>query len=205
MKILTNLKNFRLNQEFLDKSVQYADVVPVDFKKPQEASRTISKWAKGKTKGGLKLNDINYAPNTKIALTSAMYFKGNWVYTFHPAKPGIFNAPNGPVEVQMMNMKRKFRWGKIGTMAEWVALPYESSDSLVIILPNEGQKIDDVINSLSYRDLDDVMYGIDSENTRAEVNITLPKFKLESTTSLVEPLQKVTQTYRVVQPFLLKL
>lgn len=182
----------RINEEFLKRAVaQNVDVVNVDFKHPEAASRTITKWATQKTKGGLKITDINYAPSTKIALTSAIYFKGNWVYTFHPAKPGIFHTPKGDVTAEMMNMKRKFRWGKIGDLAQWAAMPYESDDSLVIILPNEDKTVEDVINNLGYRELDDVMTGMDSDSSNADVNITLPKFKFESTTSLVEPLQKV--------------
>jgi hypothetical protein len=181
----------RLNQEFLEKSIKNVDVFGVDFKQPAIAGRTISKWAEQKTKGALKLNNVNYAPATKIALTSAMYFKGNWIYTFQPAQPGTFYTPSGPVQAPMMNMKRKFRWGKIGNYAEWVALPYESDDSLIIILPNEGQNVDYVMNLMSPRDFEKVVTSIDSESSKADVNITMPKFKLESTTNLIEPLQKV--------------
>lgn len=126
-----------------------------------------------------------------MALTSAMYFKGKWVYTFEDARPGTFFTKNGPVEASMMNMKRKFRWAKLGNFAEWVAIPYESSDSLVIILPNKDQNVENVINMINGNDIDGIMRGIDSESTKANVNITLPKFRLESTTSLVEPLKKV--------------
>lgn len=182
---------YRLNQEFLDKSVSNADVVFVDFKKSDAASRTILNWASSKTKGGLKIKTNKYAPSTKIALTSAIYFKGKWVYTFGQATPGTFYTPNGPIQSQMMNMKRKFRWGKIGNYAEWAAMPYESGDALVIILPNRDQTVDNVINLMGSRDIDSIMRGIDSESTKANVNITIPKFKLESTTNLVEPLQRV--------------
>lgn len=185
-------KDMRLNQEFLNEASKTADVVSVDFKQPSAASRTITKWAKEKTKGGLKLDELSFAPATKVAMTSAIYFKGNWVYTFQPAKPGTFHTPGGPVACEMMNMKRKFRWGKIGDYAQWTAIQYESQDSLIIILPNEGQNLDDVINRITASEIDDVMYRMDSDNANADVNITLPKFNLESTTNLIEPYRKVT-------------
>lgn len=181
----------RLNQQFLDKSVQTADVVNVDFKHPEAAGRTITKWANAKTKGALKINKIDFAPSTKIALTSALYFKGKFVYTFQKAQPGVFYAPDGAVGVEMMNMKRKFRWGRLGNYAEWVAIPYESSDSLVIILPNPDRNIDVIIKGMTSGEIDSVMRDIDTESSKANVNITLPKFKLESTTSLITPLKKV--------------
>lgn len=164
----------------------------VDFKKPDEAGRTISRWAKSKTKGGLKLNDIQFSPATKIALTSAIYFKGKFVYTFQEAKNGLFQAPSGPLQTKMMTMKRKFHWGKIGNFAEWVAIPYESSDMLVIILPKNGANVDNVMSSMSAVDLGNIIRDMDSDTAKANVNLTLPKFKFESTTNLVEPLQRVS-------------
>jgi serpin B len=149
----------------LDQSVEKADVVNVDFKNPEAASKTITRWAKQKTKGGLKLNEINYAPSTKIALTSAVYFKANWIYKFNPAQPGTFYTPNGPIQVDMMNMKRKFRWGKLGEFAEWVAIPYESEDSLIIILPNRDQTLESVINIMEEKDLIDVLYDFDRDSS----------------------------------------
>lgn len=88
-------------------------------------------------------------------------------------------------------MKRKFRWGRLGDYAEWVAIPYESSDSLVIILPNPDRNIDVIIKGMTSKEIDNVMRDIDTESSKANVNITLPKFKLESTTSLITPLKKV--------------
>jgi len=184
-------QDMRINQEFLDRTVEYADLVTVDFRNPDAASRIINRWAKSKTKGGLKIKEVNYAPSTKMALASALYFKGKWVYTFEDARPGRFDSNNGPIETSMMTMKRKFSFGEIGSIAQWVALPYESSDSMVIILPNPGQNVDNVINSLSGQAIDQVIHEMESDDSRANVNITLPKFRMESTTSLVEPLKKM--------------
>lgn len=181
----------RLNQEFFDKTVATADLIKVDFKKPNEASRTILRWANQKTKGGLKLNEINHSPSTKIAMTSAIYFKGKFVYSFSEAKPGIFYTPTGAVSSQMMSMKRKFNWGRLGNFAEWVAIPYESADALVIILPNNGVSLENVMSSMNAQDLANLIQEVDSETSVASVSLTLPKFKIESTTNLISPLQRV--------------
>lgn len=183
---------FRLNKDFLEKSYHFADIVEVDFKNPSEAGRTISRWAKSKTKGGLKLNEVNYAPSTQIALTNAIYFKANWIYSFEDAVLGDFYTENGrAIRTPMLSMRRKFRWGNIGDYAQWAAIPYESSEAFVIILPNEGQNLDSVIDRMGIRELENIMNGIDVESTKAKLNITMPKFKIESTTSLIEPLKKV--------------
>jgi serpin B len=141
------------------------DIVNVDFKNPEDAGRTITKWAEQKTKRGLKINEIVPLPSTKIALTSAVYFKANWIYAFEPAQPGWFNAPQGRIQVPMMTMKRKFRWGRIGEVAEWAAIPYESEDSLVIILPNKGRSLDDLIKNMNEQTLVDVLYDFDRDSS----------------------------------------
>lgn len=149
--------------------MEKADVITVDFRNPQSAGDTITKWAKMKTKNGLKLNRINYAPGTKIALTSALYYKANFIYRFNPAQPGIFNTPNGQIQAEMMNIKRKFRWGKVGDFASWVAIPYESGDSLIILLPNEGRSLENVISVMTANNFADVLYDFDRDSTNVRI------------------------------------
>jgi serpin B len=164
----------RLNQQFFDESKDHVDIINVDFKNPEAAGRTITTWAKRKTKNGLKINDISVSPSTKIALTSAVYYKANWIYRFNPAQPGLFYAPQGPIQVPMMNIKRKYRWGKIGDIAEWAAIPYESEDSLIIILPNKDQTLDRLIQAMNEQVLVDVLYDFDRDSSNVgELNFVL--------------------------------
>lgn len=191
VQYLTHQFYFSINNEFKKGAEGHAEVVDVDFKQSEEASRAITRWTTSKTKGGLKLNPVSYPESTKIAMLSAIYFKGKFVYTFQPSKPGIFNSPSGPIPVQNMNMKQEFRYGKMHDVAEWVAMPYEGNDALVIILPFQNTTIDAVIEGLEYQYFRTILHGLDRDETKAKVNITLPKFKLSSFTNLVEPLKKV--------------
>lgn len=194
--------DMNINEEFLRKSVSSADVIPVDFKNPSEAGKAITKWSTAKTKGQLKLNEISFAPSTKLAMQSALYFKGKFIFNFETAKPGDFFVQPGapPVKAQIMQLnKKKFRWGEIkdgngAIFAEWAAIPYMSEDSLVIILPNEDINIDLAIKLLDQTNMDVILDGLDREKTKANMNITMPKFKLQSTVNLVEPLKKVSKT-----------
>jgi serine protease inhibitor len=108
---------------------------------------------------------MSYSPSTKMVLASSIYFKATWIYTFQPAKPGKFQAEAGEKEVQMMNMKRKFHWGAIGDYAQWAAIPYKSEDSLVIILPNQNQTLQDVINKMGDKQLYDILGNIDDDDS----------------------------------------
>lgn len=191
--------DMKLNEEFVYKSYRSADIVPVDFAKPVEAAKAIKKWSGEKMKGQLKLNDVSFDPSTKLALQSALYFKGKFYFTFNASLPGdFFPVKGGPAQsVQMMTMDKKFRWGKINDttetpFAEWAAIPYMSDDSLLIILPNKDVDIDDAINRLTDDNMNVILENLGRDRFRAKVNFTMPKFKLQSTMSLVEPLKKVS-------------
>lgn len=108
---------------------------------------------------------MSFPPSTKISLTSAIYFKANWIFTFHPAKPGPFQTPSGEKQAQMMNMKRKFHWGKVGDYAQWAEIPYKSEDSLVIILPNKEETVESVMTKMNHRTLSDILNDIDREDS----------------------------------------
>lgn len=164
-----------MNQKFVDYADGNAEILSVDFKNSEEAARTFTKWAETKTKKGLKLNEVSFDPTTKMSMATALYYKANWVFKFQPATKGTFNTPDGPVEVDMLHMNREFRWGKIGDYAEWAAVPYESDDSLIIILPNKGSSLDDLMKTFDEKALIDVLYDFDrdSNDVREEKSLKI--------------------------------
>jgi hypothetical protein len=73
-----------------------------------------------------------------------------------------------------VQFKRKYRWGKIGDIAEWAAIPYESEDSLIIILPNKDQTLDRLIQAMNEQVLVDVLYDFDRDSSNVgELNFVL--------------------------------
>jgi serpin B len=88
----------------------------------------------------------------------------------------------------MMTLKKKLPYGTTNNNnAEWISIPYNSSDSMVVILPRENVGIDAVLKNFN---ADDIINRLDSDSY-ANVNLSLPKFKVESTFSLVSPLQQM--------------
>lgn len=154
-----------MNEAFTQKTTGKIDVVSVDFANADTARETITEWAASKTKSGLDLKDLNFPASTKIALTSAMYYKDSWTYTFHPAGPRTFKTPTGDKTVDMMFMKKKFKSGNLGDYARWVAVPYESDDSLIIILPHENSTVDKVINQMDEQTFNQIMLDLDGDDT----------------------------------------
>lgn len=147
---------------------------------------------KSKTKGSIPQVQAQTSPSTRMIMTSAVYFKGGWIYKFNPATNGIFYAFDGhPLTVPMMTLNKKLPYGTVKDMAEWVSIPYNSSDSMIVVKPKDPRmSIERMMQNL---DSDDVEHMIESlyHDNYANVNLTMPKFKTHSTTNLVKPLQQM--------------
>jgi serpin B len=71
-----------------------------------------------------------------------------------------------------------------------VELPYKDSDiSMLIILPNKKTGLKELESKLKTLDLND----ISSKMYSTEVNVEIPKFKIEFEVELKEPLTKVSR------------
>jgi serine protease inhibitor len=121
-----------------------------------------------------------------------VYFKGGWIYKFNPASQGTFYDFNGqPQSVSMMTLRKKLPYGVVKDMAEWISIPYNSSDSLIVIKPIDPRiSIEQVTQNLDAEDVDNMIESLYRDNY-ANVNLTMPKFKTTSTSNLVKPLQQM--------------
>lgn len=109
--------------------------------------------------------DGNFSPMTKLSLASAIYYKSEWQFEFPPSELGDFHTANGVKKVEMMSHEnREFNWGELGDYAEWLAIPYKSDDSLVIILPNQNSSIDQVMRNMDERAFTTLMYEVQGED-----------------------------------------
>lgn len=125
-----------------------------------------------------------------MILSSAVYFKGGWIYKFNPAQYGTFTTFNNQrVQIPMMTLRKKLPYGE-NNLAEWVAIPYNSSDSMIIVKPKEQYNVETLMLALKHEDIDQMIESLHRDNY-ANVNLTMPKFKADSTTNLVNPLQNM--------------
>lgn len=165
----------------------------MDFKKSSKASNSIRNWATQKTKGKLDLSGISFPIDTKLALVSTMLYSGKWYFKFENVTNEDFTLASGKkIKVPMMKIKKKYNHGLLGEYAEWGSIPYRSKEAMVIIMPKNGDTIDDTIKKLTNEEVLDICDSARSDYTSAELTLSLPKFKLATTTNLVEPLKKVS-------------
>lgn len=188
-------KDYPLLRSFLDLVEKYyrAPVNVVDFVNDLENSvKKINTWIEEKTEGKIKdmitKNDVDSL--TRLILTNAIYFKGMWEIPFDPSqtkKEFFYVDENTTVEIDMMKLTTKFRYFEDET-AQILQIPYANSTlSMIIVLPKKGIRLNIVEKELS---LEKLRHWLDRLEI-LEVQLYLPRFKLEQRFSLKEVLMKM--------------
>jgi len=156
----------------------------VDFSDRINTAELINQWIEDQTNNLIKdIIDPNFINDfTKLILTNAIYFKGNWVIQFDPNDTidRSFEISKGnSIEVLTMilnNHKNDFRYTETDEL-QILQLPYEGQNiSMIILLPKYLTDIEDVINSISNDDLSEWIYNMGLHN----VDIYLPKFEINT-------------------------
>ena len=185
-------KAFPLEKPFVDaaESGYGAGAVNVDFVKAAEKSRTqINAWVSETTKGKIKdlLPGGSVTPLTRLVLTNAVYFKGNWSEAFDKAntKDEPFQAPSGAVRVPTMRRTGQIGYAEVGKV-RLVSLPYvESELAMLIALPGDAATMESVTTSLDAPALAEWTKAMDLK----KVALSLPKFSFSWGRSVKRELQ----------------
>jgi len=153
----------------------------LDFIKETEESRlVINSWVEEQTNN--KIKDLIppgfITPSTRLVLTNAIYFKGFWLKQFdkEDTKEEDFRvSPDTKIKVQMMHLTGEFNYAETEKL-QILELPYVGNElSMLIFLP-KGDDLKVVEESLNPEKLSEWKKLLRNE----EVNVSLPKFKLET-------------------------
>lgn len=191
------MKNYSVRKAFNDVATKSfaSEAQTLDFAQSQQSADTINSWVEDKTNNKIKnlIDAGSLDGDTRMVLVNAIYFKGFWTYQFDPKD--TFKAPfylneQDHVETDFMKVKKHFKYGQLENLdATAIELPYKDSDiSFVIILPNSKTGLSALESKLHTVDLAEVTKSLYSQ----EVNVEIPKFKIEFDIELNEPLQKVS-------------
>ena len=170
-----------------------AGVEELDFAGNTEASRLhINKYVEQKTNERIKdlipLNGVNAV--TKLVLTNAIYFKGDWALQFK--KDATANAPfhaaNGDVDAPLMNQTEYFGYFENET-TQGVELPYTGDElSMVVLLPKKADGLAELEDALTPASLKTMLSSLVSQ----QVAVALPKFKMKwGTVDVAGAMQKL--------------
>lgn len=198
--------SYKLKESFKTVITKYfsSEIQSINFSNNEVAAKTINSWVENKT--NQKIRDL-IRPNdlddlTRLVLVNAIYFKGKWAEPFPveaTTTEKFYVNDNDAIDVQMMHVSKKFFYKEDEQLdAKVLELPYVNKDvSMIIILPNKRNGIAELEQKLVDVDLTKI-----TENMyKPEVEVSLPKFKIETTMELKGPLSEVRFFYQM--PFII--
>ncbi len=165
----------------------------LNFKEqPEEARETINKWVEQQTKEKIKnlIPEGSLNETTRLVLTNAIYFKSCWQNPFEEKRrtkdrPFKLTAEE-KINVPMMRQKNLL--GYIATDDfQAVELPYCRNElAMFIFLPKKIDGMAEMEKNLTAENLQ--KWSTEQMKTE-EVELSLPRFRIESSFSLGETLQ----------------
>jgi serpin B len=197
---LTNIKDFKMDvntllagkidyefaADFLQAAADYYEAVGVkmDFSK-SEAVDALNNWTKEKTNGlidPLFPEGYSFSPETAMVLINTVYLLAEWQESFDPnlTAKRDFNGLDKTTEVEMMENRFFMNYAATDDY-QLVSLNYKGGAKMNLYLPTKGTAPQDILLS----DRNDVTEVTD-------IQLSLPKFDMESDIGLVEVLEKLT-------------
>jgi serpin B len=165
----------------------------VDFIRQTEAARkTINTWVEEQTKEKIQnlipegvLNEL-----TRLVLTNAIYFKGDWASQFD--KEATEEAPfhlteEKTVDVPLMFQREEFRYGAVEGL-QVLELPYVGDElSMLILLPEAVDGLAALEKELTPENLETWTKAL----RKQKVEVFLPRFRMTSEFNLTDVLQSM--------------
>ena len=183
---------FPIEESFISVNQDYfnAEVSNLNFES-SEAADIINAWVTEKTANKIDeivKNPIN--PLTIMFLINAIYFNGSWTYEFNEddtETAPFYLAGGSQIDCQMMSHKNEHLYFSNSSF-QACDLPYgNESFRMMIILPTADTDIDSLIQQLDATVWNNWM----GQFVKTEINLYLPKFKLEYGQSLNKTLSNL--------------
>ncbi|KAM4816357.1 serpin B6-like [Urocitellus parryii] len=177
-----------------------AEMEEFDFLNASEESRKhINIWVAKETEDKITelLSPGSLDEITKLVLVNAIYFKGNWDKQFDKELTGerpFKVSKNEEKPVQMMFQKSTFKMTYIGEIfTKILVLPYISEElNMIIMLPDELIDLKMVEKELIYEKY--IEWTSPDKMDKVEVEVFLPRFKLQENYDLEEVLRSLGMT-----------
>ncbi|XP_075970412.1 antichymotrypsin-2-like [Anticarsia gemmatalis] len=188
---------YTLKHEFavVSKDVFNSEVQNINFGDQERAAAEINAWVEDHTNKRIKdlVEPSTITSFTAAILVNAIYFKGNWKKrfdVFFTRDLDFFSSKDNTSAIPMMYQRDDFKYGESDELdAKFLEMQYEGGEtSFVVVLPNQYDGIDSLIEKL--KDPAAFTKGLTTMYT-CEVEVTLPKFKIETTTDLKKVLSEM--------------
>ncbi len=153
----------------------------VDFKaSPENVRNTINNWVEQQTNNKIQnlIGPGVLTPATRLVLTNAIYFKGDWLSTFEKASTQneeFHLSPAQFVMAPLMHRTGSYRYYDGGTF-QALELPYEGGDlSMDVLLPKSVDGLPALEQSFTASHINDWLAKLEPED---KVILTFPRFTM---------------------------
>ena len=153
------------------------------------AVRAINNWCSEHTEGKISQIISKLNPREVLVLLNALYFNAPWENEFDASKTSrqTFFGLSGESSVEMMDNQGYYLYAEQQGY-QIIQLPYKGLRyAMYVVLPPKGTDIDQMFKTLDKKTIDSTL---DSMQQR-KVKLLLPKFKIETSMSLIKVLQKM--------------
>ncbi|XKL67508.1 hypothetical protein PGB90_002999 [Kerria lacca] len=171
-----------LKEQFLEdvKTYYNSEVTNVAFDS-NSGTDFINNWISNKTNGRIpKLYFSSLPANTKLVLSSALYFAANWLNPFSKEliKPDKFNTGFSVVDVKMLTNEKTIPYTDNPSLRfRAIGLDYEKKEfTLYIVLPYEGELLTNVIKNLEPQHIRQIVGATQDNITKIEYKIPYVKY-----------------------------
>lgn len=198
--------NAMLSQRGFDIKDPYKNILAESFKailmeadfiqENEKTTNLINEFVKEKTNNMIPKLLQSLDPSTVMVLLNVVYFKGTWMEQFKKEKTSpqaFYNKGLNQMakDVDMMHMKKSFPFYEDETL-QVLQLPYIGEEiAMLILLPREINGLESIESSLSPSFVADLKRKLHKK----KVEVSLPRFRLEYTKSLVPCFKELNVTH----------
>lgn len=170
------------------------DIQNLNFAKSADSALTINRFIEKQTKNEIKNvvdpNALN--GDTRLVIVNVIYFKAGWKQKFdkqQTCKKDFYVNRTKTIQVDYMKRKDRFMLAYLEDLdAKALELKYtDAAYSFIIILPNERTGLPALESSLIGYDPEQIIKKL----KEIKVDVTIPKFDIESRLSLKDTLKTV--------------
>jgi serpin B len=145
---------------------------------PDPARLSINRWVEAQTENRIKdlLPPGSVDADTRLVLTNAMYFRGQWESEFQKdltQQEPFHLSPSQSVQAPLMHREGSFRYLDGGTF-QVLKIPYRGEMSLLVFLPKDRGGLSALEDGLTPEKLNEAVGKL---KFASNVILTLPKFK----------------------------
>ena len=152
----------------------------------------INGWVKTKTEGNIEKILEELSPDSACVLLNAVYFKGNWKTPFKAGNTGKADfhlSPDKAVSVVTMSRSDSFQVLRDNNLIA-VEMPYQTSASMVLIMPDKAEGMKELQDKLSEAMIQDLCQRL--KGGKGEyIKLFMPKFRIATSYDLIPQMKQL--------------